>query len=139
MYQNEDGSPKFQHKIIIGFELNQRIKTEGEYKDRRFVVSKRYTLSLSEKSNLFKDLTSWRGKAFTDDELKGFDLDNIIGANCLLNLTENESGDKVYTNIIGITPLMDGMTKMEQENDQTPPDRDWETISTYNIIKIKAL
>jgi len=35
-----------------------------------FIITKDYTLALSPRANLYRDLTSWRKKEFTDDELE---------------------------------------------------------------------
>jgi len=64
---------------------------------------------LHEKSALRKDLESWRGKKFTRDEEMGFDIERLIGVNCLLNITHNEVGDRTYANIVSIMPLAKGM------------------------------
>ena len=58
----------------------------------------------SKKSSLVKDLISWRGRAFTDEELKSFELDNIIGAPCQLSIIHNVKDDKTYANVDAIVP-----------------------------------
>ena len=77
-----NGEEKIQHKIVIAWEVNQRIKN-GEYAGKRFVVSKTYTLSFFDKANLRKDLNSWIGITQEQAE-KGIDTDTLIGKNCLL-------------------------------------------------------
>jgi hypothetical protein len=67
------------------------------------VVSSRYTPSLGNKAALRKLLVSWRGREFTDDELLGFDLKNILGAWCMVTITHNNKGDKTYTNVTSVT------------------------------------
>ena len=65
-------SEKFtpRQKIIVCFEIPaERIIIKDQDLPRG--ISKRYTLSLNEKSNLRKDLQSWRGKPFTPTELDG--------------------------------------------------------------------
>jgi len=74
---------KLQHKVALLWELDAR-KGDGS----RFLATKQYTVSLSEKSNLRSDLQSWRGRAFTEDELRNFDLDSILGKPCQLNLVQ---------------------------------------------------
>lgn len=111
-----------QHKIVVSWEINETIKNEGEYKGKRFVISNRYTLSLSEKANLRKHLESWRGKSFTPDELIGFDVEKLIGANCLLNIAHNEKDGKTYSNILSIMQVPKGTQPMIPENDRTPPE-----------------
>ena len=67
---------------------------------RPFAISKRYTLSTHTKSTLRKDLESWRGRAFTPEEEEAFDVANVCGAYCLLNVTHNQGGDgNTYANV----------------------------------------
>lgn len=80
-------------KVVVLWEIEPRHTWDGEMKGKHFQVTKIYTQSIGEKATLRIDLTSWRGKAFTPDELKGFELENIIGKPCQLNLVEN--GDRV--------------------------------------------
>jgi len=101
---------KSQRKVLIGWELpDETIEIEGEMKPR--VLSKRYTANLSEKSNLRKDLASWRGRDFTPEELKAFDLKNIVGASCLLTIIHSKNGEKTYANIQSVVKLPKGMAK----------------------------
>ena len=79
-------------------------------------ISSRYTLSLSEKSNLRPMLQGWRGRPFTEEELDGFDIRNVIGANCLLNVIHNTNDGKTYANVASVTPLAKGMVKKLPEN-----------------------
>src|SRR3990167_5399638 len=81
-----NGKELVKHKVLVGWELNEVIASSDEYDGTRYRIYKRYTLSLNEKANLCKDLTSWRGKKFTDDEKKGFDIEMLIGVNCFLNI-----------------------------------------------------
>jgi hypothetical protein len=106
--------------------------------NKRFQVQNRYNLSLNEKSNLRKHLEAWRGKKFTAEELKGFDLENLLGANCQLQLVHNISDNgRTFANVQAIVPLGKGMTKMrpeeyvrmkdrtnDHEQDQPKPDND---------------
>ena len=50
------------------------------------MLSQFYTLSLSEKANLRHMLESWRGRAFTPEELDGFDLFCLVGIGCLVQV-----------------------------------------------------
>lgn len=97
------------NKVRIGFELvdpdTRHVFKEGE-PARPFVVSKTYNLNLGELSTLRKDLESWRGKAFTEDELKGFDIVKLINAPCFVNVIHKaaESGT-TYARITSITSV----------------------------------
>lgn len=73
------------------------------------VMSKEYTLSLNEKSNLRKDLQAWRGQAFTEDELSGFDLLTIMNKPCQLQIINEEKNGKTYNNISAIMAMPKGM------------------------------
>lgn len=117
------GKEKQLHKGIIAWEINEKInQPDSEFHGCRFTVTNRYTLSLSDKALLRAHLESWRGKPFTLDELNGFDLETVVGANCMLNIVHNESGGKTYANIGAITPLLKNMPPMKAENNIQPPD-----------------
>jgi hypothetical protein len=87
------GQATFKRQIIIGWELPSELMQKGEYAGQPFTVSKFYTASLSEKANLRKDLENWRGRAFTDEELRGFDMKNILGKPCMLSIVLNEKNN----------------------------------------------
>lgn len=96
-----NGATKRQHKMDIYWESDEKNPDNG----KPFLVRKRYTLSLDEKSTLRKDLESWRGKAFTPDEIRnGFDVERLLGANCQLNVTHVERAGQTYANVTAIVP-----------------------------------
>lgn len=106
-------------KIWIAWELpDQRIEydKDGKHYNVARSISKIYTLSIHEKSNLGKDLVSWRGKQFTDEEKQGFDILTILGANCLLQVVHQQKNGKTYANISTIAKLMKNMQKLKPEN-----------------------
>lgn len=87
------------HKVEIRWQLEAENTDTGE----RFVVRAWYTLSLSEKAKLRQQLETWRGRKFSAEELKGFDLEKLIGANCQLQIVHNLSDEgKVYANVQAI-------------------------------------
>ena len=109
---NFNGHETLDHKVLILFEIIKRIPTTG----KRFTVSKEYTLNLNKRSNLRKDLESWRGRPFDEKEINTeFDLENLIGVNCMLILEEKESNGKTFSNITAIKPLEKGLEKMTPE------------------------
>ena len=107
-----------QHKVMLIWEVpSERIEIDGEDKPR--VISKEYTLSLSEKAHLRNDLMSWRGRDFTPEELFRFDISTIMGACCQLNIihkTSKKTG-KDYAMVSSVNPLSRGMQKFEPENE----------------------
>jgi hypothetical protein len=107
------GKPVRAKKVRIGWELPTELKVFREEKgEQPLVISKEYTLSMNEKANLRKDLKSWRGKDFTEDEAKSFDITKLIGAPCMLNIIHKPKVSDptlVYEQIAGITPMPKGM------------------------------
>lgn len=103
------GQDKWAHQIAIVFQVDAEEVDEatGEATPVRRTdglmhrLSKYYTLSLSELSNLRKDLDRWRGKAFTDDELSnGWDVENVIGAQCRLNIMLSDKGKPYIESVL---------------------------------------
>lgn len=104
------GQIKYLHKIMLGWEIHGMHDNGTAIKmqdGRPFAIFKNYTLSWSEKANLRLDLQSWRGKPFTQEEMRKFDLKNVLGAFCMLNIIERpgKSDGKMYTNVDGVTPV----------------------------------
>ena len=113
-YGEYQGVPNEKEQTLISFELNE-LMTTGDSAGKPFVVSKFYTTSLGKKANLRRDLESWRGRAFTDEELAGFDPKNILGKSCMLSLTMTDKGKiKIST----ISKLPKGMNAPAPVNPQ---------------------
>lgn len=113
------GQTKRQHKVNIAWQINED-RDDG----KPFLVFKRYTLSLHEKAGLRKDLESWLGRKFGRDEEMGFDVESVIGHNCLLNITHNRVSDKTYANVSSVSPLMKGMPTMSARDYVRKCDRE---------------
>lgn len=99
-------------KVYLGFEVPAvRVKwkdDKGQEHDGPAFIGSRYTMSISAKSILGQHLTSWRGKAFTDDERAGFNLFNVLGAPAMINVVTTQKDGKSYTNIQTIMRLPQG-------------------------------
>lgn len=99
---------KLQHKIRIGWELfgeddaGHPLTTDD---GKPMTISKSYTVSLHEKSAMRRDLAAWRGRDFSEEEARAFDVSKLIGAYCMVNVTTSESNGKTYSNVTGLTPL----------------------------------
>lgn len=120
-------------KVLIGWQLpDETIEIEGKEEPRS--ISKRYTLSLSESSNLRADLAAWRGRDFTPQELQSFDLRNIVGVGCLIGIIHKESNGKKYANISSIMALPKGMLKPQMSGEPTVFDLDADPLD--NIDKL---
>ena len=110
VFNNEE---KWQRKVYIGWELSNEQMADG----RPFMVSRQFTMSLHEKSTLRAILESWRGRPFTDDELMGFDLKNILGKPCMVNVVHATGNNgRTYANVKSIATMPKGMTAPEQIN-----------------------
>lgn len=103
------------HKVLISWEVpDERIK--GEEKDYPMSISKQYTLSLHEKAILSKDLEAWLGIKFDEDTRKaGYDLHEILGKTCQLQIIHNVSGENTYANVGTIMALPKGTQELESE------------------------
>lgn len=102
------GTVKHLPKVMIQFEVHGEddsgkplVTAKGE----PLSISKNFTLSLAEKATLRKDLQSWRGRDFTADELRGFELKNVLGAWAMITVTKTENNGKEYTNIANINSV----------------------------------
>lgn len=104
---------KYSHRVLITWELPNEI-LEGD--NRPMVISKEYTLSLHSKSQLRKDLEAWRGRAFTAEELKGFELSKLLGANCQLQVIHATTESNTYANIASIMSLPKGSQALKPFN-----------------------
>jgi hypothetical protein len=96
---------KQQHKIYLRWEVpDERVTYEKDGKEVEgpCSIGATYTLSLSEKANLRKVLENWRGRPFTQDELKGFDVTTIAGKCCQIMVQHEDANGKTYANVTGV-------------------------------------
>lgn len=93
---------KWSAQVIIRWEVPEETAEDGN----PATICAFYTLSLHEKSNLYKALVAWRGRQFTDDELARFDLEAVLGAPCLLTVTHTDEGKQ---RVSGVSKLGKGM------------------------------
>ena len=145
------GEVKYLHKIMLGWEIHGADETGKALKmmdGRPFAIFKNYTLAWSEKANLRIDLQAWRGKAFTQEEMRKFDLQNILGAWCMLNIIERQGQNgNTYSNVSSVTPvpsvikqsgLPQAINKNEMFNLQKPDMAIFETFSENLKTKITS-
>lgn len=136
------GQTKYLHKIMIGWELHGNRDDGSPLKmndGRPFAIFKNYTLSWSEKANLRLDLQSWRGKPFTNEELRRFDLETVLGAWCMLNVIERAGQNgKTYSNVDGVTPVpaiikQSGLPQAVNKNEMfNLAEPDWAMFETFS-------
>jgi len=117
--ENIMGENKVMNKVRLSWELPTELKEfkEGEG-EKPYSVSKEFNLSMHEKATLRKFLEGWRGKAFTEDEAKRFDITALLGKPCMLSIIHKETkAGKVRAEINSISNMPKGMTCPEQINE----------------------
>ena len=107
------GEPTMKHQFVLGWELPNELMQNGEFQGKPFMVSKFYTASLNEKAALRKDLAAWRTRDFTEEELQGFDVKNLLGKLCMVSIQQNEKGK---SKVGGVMALPKGSAAPEQIN-----------------------
>jgi hypothetical protein len=141
------------HKIRLAWEIfgededGQPLVVVRDGKTLPMTVSAEYTMSLNEKAHLRKHLEFWRGRAFTAEELKGFDISKLLGAYCELYVTQSTGKNgKTYSNVSTITPLSKtqqaskpaGVHGLESFDLDDPDMELFEHLPPYVQEKIKA-
>lgn len=82
-----------------------------------FLLAVTDTASLNEKANLRHHLESWRGKAFTEAELERFDVENVLGKQCQIQVMHNQgSRGGTFANITNILPAAKGQQPLVARN-----------------------
>lgn len=70
-------------KVLLCWEiLDEDRMSDG----RPFGLSRQYSMHLRQGSKLREMLESWRGRALSPEELRGFDLRTVLGAYCTLSV-----------------------------------------------------
>ena len=108
-----EGKKKKTHKIVFAFESAELMgDDEGEFAGKPYLIVQRYTASLGAKAKMRADLESWRGRKFTPAEIESFDLHNVLGKPCFVNMvhSDSDSSGKTYSNVASIMPLPAGMS-----------------------------
>jgi len=109
------GAVKHLPKVMLQFEVhgedddgNAIVTSKGE----PMSISKNFTLSLAEKATLRKDLQTWRGREFSAEELRGFELKNVLGAWAMVSVIKAMGNNgKEYTNIAAIMSVPQAVKK----------------------------
>lgn len=133
------------HQVYIRWQIpaeRAQWEQDGEKKEGPAVIGKTYTVSLGEKAALRKDLQAWRGKPFTPDELKGFDISKLLGVPATITVTHTEKDGKTYSNIASVGGIPKGMPKPTHEGELLIYDNDnlgsFEKLSKRMQDRIKA-
>jgi len=125
-------------KVYIAFEVPKvRVKWTKDDVDHEgpALIGSNYTNSVHEKSVLGQHLTNWRGRAFTDEEREGFDLFTILDVPCMISVTHNQKGEKVYANVSGIMGIPAGSPTPDRETDLLKySPHDHETLGNFSKL-----
>lgn len=100
------GETKKVHKVTLRFWCGETFEGE-DGGPQPLWLDEWFTASLHEKANLRKFLEGWRGRKFTDDELRGFDLETLLEVPAYVQISHNPTPQKVYANIDSIMRLKD--------------------------------
>ncbi len=128
---------KVQHKIYLRWQipsLRLSYEKDGVTIDGPMTIGAKYTLSLHEKANLRHILKTWRGRDFTPEELKRFDVTTILGAPCIVSVSHApKDGGGVYANIDAVMKLMPGMEAPKLEG--SPLLYDADNLGTFEQLR----
>lgn len=97
--------------VNLTWEVPSLMRVFNEEKgEQPMVISREYTFSMAEKANLRKDIQGWLGSSFTEGEAENYDISDLLGKSCLINVIHRVSKkDTEYVMIAGITPIPEGL------------------------------
>jgi len=140
------GQPKPYPDTLVNFsfelplELNKfTVKnpdgTEEEV-EKPFAISREFTLSMGNKSNLRKFVEGVIGTKLDDEEAYAFDIEQLVGMACLVTINHKKSkdGTRTYAEVTSTAPLMKGMEVPAQFNESKILD-----VKTMSLEEISAL
>ena len=134
---NYNGQHKTQHKIYLRWQiplLRMKWTKDDVEQEGPMAIGSKFTLSLHEKAALLKILQSWRGRAFTPEELKKFDVTTILGAPCLITVTHApKDGGGVYANVGAVAKLPPGVPAPALEGEKLLYDAD--NLGTFEKLR----
>ena len=114
------GKFKPRHQVYIRWEIPaERVEWTDRLGDKHegpMSIGKFYTASLAEKAALRRDLENWRGRAFTREELAGFDLFKILGTACQIMVTHSAQEGETHSNVTGVMGFPRDLPKPKAEH-----------------------
>lgn len=89
-------SKSYKNQVQLGFELyGQTVEIDGKQEPR--ILSRTFSVSVSNKSSLRAFVSAWDGKQYSDDEFNNFDTNMLVGRTAMLSVVLSEDG--AYANI----------------------------------------
>jgi hypothetical protein len=118
--------PETKKKVLVIFELKDR-KEDG----KRFVKNKKWTYSMSDKSNMRNDLNSMGFDTNSD-----FNLKSLVGQNFIVNITHetDKKGNVTRDKLGDFTSFIEGMEPMVPESTELP---DWAKVYISESVEYK--
>jgi len=128
-------NPKYakSRKIYITWELVHETYQDKEGNTRRRKIGKEYSLSFGKKANLRAMLNSCRGRDLSEEELKSFNTDSLLGLNCQLNVVHRpkvKDPSSVYAAVQTVVPLSKGVPLVKTED----PVVSWDIPASGPIV-----
>jgi hypothetical protein len=97
-------------KVQFLFELPTETAVFSEDKgEQPFYVKGVFNLTMGEKASLRKFIESWIGKKLTDAQAGDFEITKLLGHPGMINIGHTGKEDRVYANIMSISPLPKGL------------------------------
>lgn len=148
-YTNEDGSPKYQNRVRLTFELPNELRefeTDGEKVKKPMVISKEMTFSMYKGSLTAQLRTASHaliGQALKDEEAEAFDIDDLLGMACMLEIVHEEYQGSPYAKVVNYSSIPKGMDVPEQVNESTTmsydsPEEELEKLPEFIREKVKS-
>lgn len=130
------GEEKILNKVRITWELPTELRVfKEENGEQPMVISQEFTLSMHEKANLRKFLESWRGKGFTEEEAKCFDITKLLGIPCMINIIHKTSkAGNDFATISGVAAVPKSITVPAQIN----PNFEFNFESAFSVEKLES-
>jgi len=117
-------------QILILWEApGERVEIDGE--SRPAGISKFYNAFWGERASLRIHLEAWRGRPFTGDEIQAFNVGNLLGKPCMVNVIHTERGK---AKVAGVAAWPKGMTPPTAENEQILFDLENYDQATFDKI-----
>jgi len=99
-------------QVLIMWEIPaETVEVDGEQKPA--VISKFYNAFFNDKATLRQHLEAWRGRQFTEEELCGFNIMNVLGKACMINVVHDAKGK---AKIAGVAAMPKGISAPKPTN-----------------------
>lgn len=117
----------YSNKVQIVWELpTETVEVDGKQEPKQ--LSKEFAVATKSGCKLRSCIESWVGRKMDDEAFSEFDLFDLIGRPCQLNVLNSESGE--YSNVDNVIPVPKGMPDMTSD---TPTIR-WDMDAWDNAV-----